>query len=385
MVALPPAARQDALVAAQAGLMQRYSHEIDILRMQHEEDFLATNCAEANNLHGDLPLYLRIRAADAQREFDAYDQYVRDSTLHNHMCTRIKSQLRSPFAARPTLHDRFELLELLGASSSGIELWKATDLLTGTLVTLKVSSDERMLTYDHKALARCDSHQYLVRLCSDMGVMRCVYAGHPYALYATEFVEEDLQTHLFRRPGGRLIEVQAQTIAFKVAQFIQFLQNDSKVAHCDIRPANILLNTISLDIRVTNLKSSRSRRERAPTIPHHLVKVMDSAQLLYAPPESFFCLERYGNMVECGAADVWALGVLYFFMLYGHHPLEPGLVLLTDDLKLAFVEQLRQFDQVEFPATPPVSPAIQATIRACLQKNPSERMASNILVTRGFF
>ncbi|RHY07019.1 hypothetical protein DYB25_009571 [Aphanomyces astaci] len=90
---------------------------------------------------------------------------------------------------------------------------------------------------------------------------------------------------------------------------------------------------------------------------------MDASSVLYAAPETFNCLEALGNTVTCDATDVWALGVLYFVMLYGHHPLAPGLVVLDDAMKLPFVEHLRKYDgTVVFPATPVVPPIVQVRV-----------------------
>ncbi|RHY45317.1 hypothetical protein DYB38_011141 [Aphanomyces astaci] len=93
------------------------------------------------------------------------------------------------------------------------------------------------------------------------------------------------------------------------------------------------------------------------------LKEMDASSVLYAAPETFNCLEALGNTVTCDATDVWALGVLYFVMLYGHHPLAPGLVVLDDAMKLPFVEHLRKYDgTVVFPATPVVPPIVQVRV-----------------------
>ncbi|CAK4757544.1 unnamed protein product [Aphanomyces euteiches] len=250
-------------------------------------------------------------------------QYVRDAKLHNIKVNRFALQMsKSPFAALPILCERFQLVELLGESSCGIELWKTFDLTLRQTVSLKISSDMLMIIYDHKALARLDTTETLVGVSRD-GIFTCTYEAQSYAMYALEYMEEDLETFLL-----------------------------SRTSHCDLRPANILVSPNLMSVRVTNLKSSRSRREMLPTIPHHRVKEMSGAHLLYCPPEAFFCLERMGNTVSCSAADVWALGVLYFVMLYGHHPLGPGLVDLPDSMKLHFVEQLRQFEHVVFPDSP---------------------------------
>ncbi|RHY12794.1 hypothetical protein DYB36_007403 [Aphanomyces astaci] len=183
------------------------------------------------------------------------------------------SLVDSPFASLPTLCRRFTLIELLGVSSSGIEVWKAMDLHLTKDVTLKVSADTHMITYDYKALA--------------------VYAGATAA----------------------------------------------------------------------SPPSSPTRWPSKSRNASNTLKEMDASSVLYAAPETFNCLEALGNTVTCDATDVWALGVLYFVMLYGHHPLAPGLVVLDDAMKLPFVEHLRKYDgTVVFPATPVVPPIVQVRV-----------------------
>ncbi|KAH9068716.1 hypothetical protein Ae201684P_004417 [Aphanomyces euteiches] len=352
--------------------------------MQVEPDFLAMVRQEAPNAREELPVYLRIRMEQAEREFEEYDQYVRDAKLHNIKVNRFALQMKSPFAALPILCERFQLVELLGESSCGIELWKTFDLTLRQTVSLRISSDMLMIIYDHKALARLDTTETLVGVSRD-GIFTCTYEAQLYAMYALEYMEEDLETFLLRQPRGRLIHAQADTVAHSVARCIQFLFIESRTSHCDLRPANILVSPNLMSVRVTNLKSSRSRREMLPTIPHHRVKEMSGAHLLYCPPEAFFCLERMGNTVSCSAADVWALGVLYFVMLYGHHPLGPGLVDLPDSMKLHFVEQLRQFEHVVFPDSPIIPQETKRTIQMCLEKDPSKRLDAASLIADGWF
>ncbi|CAK4767477.1 unnamed protein product [Aphanomyces euteiches] len=208
-----------------------------------------------------------------------------------------------------------------------------------------------MIIYDHKALARLDTTETLVGVSRD-GIFTCTYEAQSYAMYALEYMEEDLETFLLVDTfpicsvNPEVVSSMLKPTPWHTALLV------SRTSHCDLRPANILVSPNLMSVRVTNLKSSRSRREMLPTIPHHRVKEMSGAHLLYCPPEAFFCLERMGNTVSCSAADVWALGVLYFVMLYGHHPLGPGLVDLPDSMKLHFVEQLRQFEHVVFPDSP---------------------------------
>ncbi|ETV82557.1 serine/threonine protein kinase, variant 1 [Aphanomyces astaci] len=361
MVALPPEARQQELEAAQAALLERLRRDIDYIRMQVEQPFIRQSIAVTNTTSDGIPEYLRLRMEEARKDDDTYDQYVRDAVMHNHHAHRFKLQMDSPFASLPTLCRRFTLIELLGVSSSGIEVWKAMDLHLTKDVTLKVSADTHMITYDYKALAKIDVHDAVVGMSRD-GLLHDTFQGQRYSMYALQFMQDDLQSILHRRRDGRLPPVVAHAVAFQVAKCIQHLCIDARVAHCDLRPSNILV-TRPWNVAVTNFKSSRSRRELLPTIPHHKVKEMDASSVLYAAPETFNCLEALGNTVTCDATDVWALGVLYFVMLYGHHPLAPGLVVLDDAMKLPFVEHLRKYDgTVVFPATPVVPPIVQVRV-----------------------
>ncbi|RHY32729.1 hypothetical protein DYB32_002299 [Aphanomyces invadans] len=96
---------------------------------------------------------------------------------------------------------------------------------------------------------------------------------------------------------------------------------------------------------------------------------MDASCVLYAAPEYFNCLEALGNTVTCDTADVWALGVLFFVMIYGHHPLVPGLIVLDDAMKLSFVDHLRNYNgTISFPSFPCVPAYTQVSLPTLLKR-----------------
>ncbi|KAF0752039.1 hypothetical protein AaE_006179 [Aphanomyces astaci] len=208
MVALPPEARQQELEAAQAALLERLRRDIDYIRMQVEQPFIRQSIAVTNTTSDGIPEYLRLRMEEARKDDDTYDvrrrthssrnQYVRDAVMHNHHAHRFKLQMDSPFASLPTLCRRFTLIELLGVSSSGIEVWKAMDLHLTKDVTLKVSADTHMITYDYKALAKIDVHDAVVGMSRD-GLLHDTFQGQRYSMYALQFMQDDLQTILHVR------------------------------------------------------------------------------------------------------------------------------------------------------------------------------------------
>ncbi|ETW04361.1 serine/threonine protein kinase, variant [Aphanomyces invadans] len=222
MVAVPPEARHRELEAAQEALKARL-RDIDPIHLQHRQAFIQNSLADATKMHNGVPPFLQNLVEEQKKDEDIYDQYIRDATLHNQRAIRFQQQMESPFASLPVLNDRFALVELLGVSTSKVEVWKAADTYdNNSLVTLKISSDHHMIAYDHKALARIDVHDTVVRVLRD-GVLTTTFQDTQYSMYGLKYMDSNLETILLGCPNGRLPFLIAEAVAFQVAHCIQHL------------------------------------------------------------------------------------------------------------------------------------------------------------------
>jgi len=124
-----------------------------------------------------------------------------------------------------------------------------------------------------------------------------------------------------------------------------------KVLHRDVKPGNILFHN-SL-VKLADFGFCKSLRHEWES-SHTMV-----GSPLYMSPELI-------NGQEYGLkADVWSVGCVLFECLYGRAPFEEGSM-------VALLERLNS-SEVEFPASPSVSPKTQALMRMMLTKDASQR------------
>lgn len=130
----------------------------------------------------------------------------------------------------------------------------------------------------------------------------------------------ELYDHLLAH--GVFAERDARALARELAQAIAYLHAQA-VVHADLKPENILLEDGALRLidfgqafRVDALASNTSSSSN-DTVSR------GSYTLAYASPE---LLEAEGaSKTSVGrAVDVWALGVVLFVVLCGHHPFDPS-------------------------------------------------------------
>lgn len=89
---------------------------------------------------------------------------------------------------------------------------------------------------------------------------------------------------------------------------------------------------------------------------------VDAGTLLYMAPE---CLEKVAAKTT-PAIDVWAIGVMFYAMLYGQLPFN------HDDEK-ELIHAIKN-DEVKFPNRVPVTKQAKDTIRRLLEKDPTKRI-----------
>ena len=89
---------------------------------------------------------------------------------------------------------------------------------------------------------------------------------------------------------------------------------------------------------------------------------VDAGTLLYMAPE---CLEKVAAETS-PAIDVWAIGVMFYAMLYGDLPFNK-----RDEKEL--IKSIKN-DQVKFPNSVAVTNGAKDAIRRLLEKDPSQRI-----------
>jgi len=193
----------------------------------------------------------------------------------------------------------YEPRRFLGAGAYG-EVWVAIDRTTGRKVAIKFylhrgGLDWSLLSHEVEKLAFLSADRYVVQLL-DVGWE----AEPPY--YVMEYVEngsldERLEQH------GPLPAAEATALLREIA--VGLMHSHSKgILHCDLKPANILLDQDGKP-RLADFGQSRLSSEQTPAL----------GTLFYMAPE-----QADSQAMADARWDVYALGAIFYALLLGHPP-----------------------------------------------------------------
>ena len=133
---------------------------------------------------------------------------------------------------------------------------------------------------------------------------------------------------------------------------LHYCHHVAEVFHRDIKPDNIMLNhndeAILIDFGVSALKGNNEFIQTK------------MGTLLYFAPEMF---QSGGKEFNGSLTDLWALGVTFYFLLTGRHPIEANNFF---DLKTKVLE-----DEIDFDLIKQDGP--RALLKKLLIKNPDGR------------
>ncbi len=224
----------------------------------------------------------------------------------------------------PTQVPGYEPRRFLGAGAYG-EVWVAMDRTTGRQVAIKFYAhrgglDWSLLSREVEKLAFLSADRYVVQLL-DVGWE----SEPPY--YVMEYIERGSLEDLLRREN-RLSPEQAVALFREVA--VGLLHAHGKgVLHCDLKPANVLLDQDTKP-RLADFGQSRLSHEQTPALGTLFYMAPEQADLKAVPDVRW---------------DVYALGALLYAMLTGGPPYRDskavsGLETMADlDARLAHYRQ----------------------------------------------
>lgn len=234
----------------------------------------------------------------------------------------------------PTQVPGYEPRRFLGAGAYG-EVWVALDRTTGRQVAIKFYAhrgglDWSLLSREVEKLAFLSADRYVVQLL-DVGWD----AEPPY--YVMEYVEHgSLEELLSRR--GKLPADQAVAIFREVAVGLMHAHGKG-VLHCDLKPANVLLDQDARP-RLADFGQSRLSYEQTPAL----------GTLFYMAPE-----QADLNAVPDVRWDVYALGALLHAMLTGAPPYKSPDVAARIEAADNLEERLRLYRETIAAAPPPAA------------------------------
>lgn len=174
----------------------------------------------------------------------------------------------------------------------------------------------------------------------------------------------------YLKKNGPLSEDKALPLLLQMAYGLRGLF-DAKFSHGALRPENILLNEENGQIvpKISNFLFAKS------CVTETLVKIFPSDSTYLAP-------EVLKNRRFNPKSDIWALGMIYYEMLYGKAPYT------GKDMKE--LEECIKNTKLEFPVDNEISESSTNFITKCLERNLDKRMdftelMQHRLIFRGMF
>jgi len=259
----------------------------------------------------------------------------------------------------PTQVPGYEPERFLGAGAYG-EVWVAIERNTGRKVAIKFYShrgglDWSLLSREVEKLAFLFADRYVVQL---LGVGW--EAEPPY--YIMEYLEPGSLAE--RLQQGPMPVDKAVELFHDIAVGLVHAHGKG-VLHCDLKPANILLDQDNKP-RLADFGQSRLSHEQMPALGTMFYMAPEQADL-EAMPEARW--------------DVYALGALLYCMLTGHPPHRSGPMVdqfeRTPDLKQRLTEYRQLIEQSPPPGehrkTPGVDSLLADIVDRCLAADPAGR------------
>jgi serine/threonine protein kinase len=225
----------------------------------------------------------------------------------------------------PTQVPGYEPRKFLGAGAYG-EVWVAIDRNTGRQVAIKFYAhkgglDWSILSREVEKLAFLSADRYVVQLL-DVGWD----ADPPY--YVMEYVENGSLEDLQRREG--LLPPREAVALFREVAVGLLHAHGKGVLHCDLKPANVLLDQDSRP-RLADFGQSRLSHEQTPALGTLFYMAPEQADLQAVPDVRW---------------DVYALGSLLYSMLTGFPPYRSAAAVTEFETATDLEERLCRYRQL---------------------------------------
>ncbi|MDX1970529.1 MAG: serine/threonine protein kinase [Planctomycetaceae bacterium] len=260
----------------------------------------------------------------------------------------------------PSTVPGYLILQRIGAGKFG-SVWLAREQNTGKHVAIKFYSQRRGV--DWALLGR--EVEKLAVLYTSRNIVGLIAVGweHDPPYYVMEYLENGSLAQ--RLAPGPLPVSEAVRIGKRVAQALVHAHG-SGILHCDIKPANVLLDQ-DYEPRLCDFGQSRLAEERSHSLGTLFYMAPEQADL-HAVPDTRW--------------DVYALGALLYHMLVGEPPFR------TDAHETALrnagglqerIDLYRQFvtespRPLKHRRVPGVDPALADIIDRCLAIDPARRL-----------
>jgi hypothetical protein len=262
----------------------------------------------------------------------------------------------------PTEVPGYRIERLLGQGAFG-QVWVGTNLNTGRQVAIKFYLHRAGVTW---SLSREVKH--LVTMSANRHIVQVLEVGWesdpPY--YVMEYMENGSLEELLRREGSLRVS-NAVSMITDIARGLNH-SHGKGVLHCDLKPANILLDH-ELRPRLADFGQSRLSNESAPALGTLYYMAPEQADLTGAPDARW---------------DVYGLGAILYCMLTGEPPYRSETQLKQIDSAGNLSERLDRYRQAIYTAPPlkglqrlaGVDRSLVQILQRCLAREPERRFAN---------
>lgn len=254
----------------------------------------------------------------------------------------------------------YRLERLLGQGAFG-QVWIGTDLNTGRTVAVKFylhrgGVNWSQLSREVKHLVSMSANRYIVQ------VLEVGWDSQP-PYYVMEYIENGSLEDLMRAHGPQSVP-QTVSLFTDVARGLNH-SHGKGVLHCDLKPANVLLDQDHRP-RLADFGQSRMSHDQTPSL----------GTLFYMAPE-----QADLQAVPDARWDVYAIGAIGFCLLVGYPPYRSPHLIATLDTCSSLPQRLERYRDLiarapaprEHYRVPGIDRPLAQIIDRCLAKNPKDR------------